>query len=234
MVEIFRDAGLKHIEVEFLQDFFMPQGSPEKAESDRIKKLLFEAAAAFDAHHIKAGTSPAHDCEFEHLAESLAAVCARGGGAHRREDRLRDHPVRPPGQHARGGPRAARAGRRAGQPRARDRHLAHGQARHLARASCARSSPDQLAWVELSDGHFHNLDDFVYEVTCDRSLPGEGEFDIPGYVEALQRRGYPGPWGVGGAFGAAAGAADRGGVRPGFRDDKRAVQRRRRVRRGSR
>ena len=59
-----------------------------------------------------------------------------------------------------------------------------------------RVRPEQLAWVELSDGHQHNLDDAIYEVTCDRSLPGEGEFDIRGYVEAFQQIGYPGPWGV--------------------------------------
>jgi sugar phosphate isomerase/epimerase len=55
---------------------------------------------------------------------------------------------------------------------------------------------EQLAWVELSDGHFHNLEDAIYEVTCDRNLPGEGEFDIRGYVEGFQVMAYPGPWGV--------------------------------------
>ena len=64
------------------------------------------------------------------------------------------------------------------------------------RNDCENSTADQIAWVELSDGHFHNLDDFVYEVTCDRRLPGEGEFDIRGYVQALQAAGYEGPWGV--------------------------------------
>jgi sugar phosphate isomerase/epimerase len=59
-----------------------------------------------------------------------------------------------------------------------------------------RVRPEQLAWVELSDGHHHNLEDRIYEVTCDRNLPGEGEFDIRGYVEAFQEIGYPGPWGV--------------------------------------
>jgi len=31
-------------------------------------------------------------------------------------------------------------------------------------------------------------------VVCE--LPGEGEFDIPGYVAVAQDMGYPGPWGV--------------------------------------
>ena len=36
--KIFRDAGLKDTEIEFLQDFFRPEGSPEKAESDRAEE----------------------------------------------------------------------------------------------------------------------------------------------------------------------------------------------------
>ena len=40
------------------------------------------------------------------------------------------------------------------------------------------------------------MDDPVDEVVNHRALPGEGEFDIPGYVRAAREVGYPGPWGV--------------------------------------
>src|SRR5204862_412246 len=40
------------------------------------------------------------------------------------------------------------------------------------------------------------LADFVDETVNHRRRPGEGEFDIPGYVEACQEIGYEGPWGV--------------------------------------
>ncbi|MGH2929908.1 MAG: sugar phosphate isomerase/epimerase family protein, partial [Solirubrobacteraceae bacterium] len=53
-----------------------------------------------------------------------------------------------------------------------------------------------LTWVELSDGRVQDMDDPVDEVTNHRSLPGEGEFDIPGYVAALRDAGYRQPWGV--------------------------------------
>jgi hypothetical protein len=58
-----------------------------------------------------------------------------------------------------------------------------------------RLKPSQLVWVELSDGQFANMEDGLAEVTRFRALPGEGEFDIPGYIEALAPL-YPGPWGV--------------------------------------
>jgi sugar phosphate isomerase/epimerase len=59
-----------------------------------------------------------------------------------------------------------------------------------------RIPPQYLTWVELSDGQFENMEDPIDEVVNHRHLPGEGEFDIPGYVEACREVGYEGPWGV--------------------------------------
>jgi len=55
---------------------------------------------------------------------------------------------------------------------------------------------EYLSWVELSDGQVENMDDPVDEVVNHRALPGEGEFDIRGYVGACRDHGYGGPWGV--------------------------------------
>ncbi|MGB8350300.1 MAG: TIM barrel protein, partial [Gaiella sp.] len=55
---------------------------------------------------------------------------------------------------------------------------------------------EYLAWVELSDGQIENMADPVDEVINHRALPGEGEFDIGGYVDACRDHGYRGPWGV--------------------------------------
>ncbi|HEX3803345.1 MAG TPA: sugar phosphate isomerase/epimerase [Solirubrobacteraceae bacterium] len=195
MAKIFRDAGLKHIEIEFLQDFFRPAGSPEKAESDRLKKLLFEAAAAFDAHHIKAGNIPAATCEFDQLAEALAELCAE---AAQHTDAKIAYEIIPSDPQVNTLQAGIELLRQTGRPGNLGLAI---DTWHMAKLDIAPDrlralTRDQLAWVELSDGHFHNLDDFVYEVTCDRRLPGEGEFPIPAYIEALQDAGYPGPWGV--------------------------------------
>ena len=50
-----------------------------------------------------------------------------------------------------------------------------------------RIPPEHLVWVELSDGQFENMEDPVDETVNHRRLPGEGEFDIPGYVSRVQR-----------------------------------------------
>jgi sugar phosphate isomerase/epimerase len=66
----------------------------------------------------------------------------------------------------------------------------------IAPEELARVPSEYLTWVELSDGRFENLSDPIDEVINHRRLPGEGEFDIPGYIEAVREAGYPGPWGV--------------------------------------
>jgi sugar phosphate isomerase/epimerase len=195
MAKIFHDAGLKDIEIEFLQDFFMPEGSPERAESDRVKKILFEAAAAFDAHHIKAGNIPAAVAEFDHLAESLAAVCAE---AAEHTDAKIAYEIIPSDPQINTVDIGLELIKAAGAPK--NLGLAidtwHMSKLDIAPDTLRAVDPNLIAWVELSDGHFHNLEDFIYEVTCDRSLPGEGEFPIKEYVEAFVEAGYPGPWGV--------------------------------------
>ena len=88
-----------------------------------------------------------------------------------------------------------------------------------------RIPPRYLGWVELSDGQLQDMEDRIDETINHRRLPGEGEFDIPGYVDVLRDVGYPGPWGVEVLSARAAQPADRAGVRASVRDDRRAVRR---------
>jgi sugar phosphate isomerase/epimerase len=72
---------------------------------------------------------------------------------------------------------------------------------HMAKLGIApgdlrRVPPEYLTWIELSDGQFENMEDPIDEVVNHRRLPGEGEFDIPAYVQVCRELGYPGPWGV--------------------------------------
>ena len=75
MNRVFDDSGLEYIQLEFLQDFFVPEGDPLRADSDRRRRLLFDAAAAFDAHHIKVGNIPGTPAELERVTEAFAALC---------------------------------------------------------------------------------------------------------------------------------------------------------------
>ena len=59
-----------------------------------------------------------------------------------------------------------------------------------------RIPSEYLAWVELSDGQYEDMEDPIDEVINHRKLPGEGEFGINAYVDACIEAGYEEPWGV--------------------------------------
>ena len=194
MKRIFDDAGLRYLEVEFLADFFVPAGEPARAESDALRGQLFETAAAFDAHHIKVGNIPGTPCELGRLTEEFAALCADAADhtAAKVAYEFMPFDVNVDSLDAAleltGGAGAANGG------------LAidtwHMSKLGIAPDALHRVPLEQLVWVELSDGQFADMEDRIDETINHRRLPGEGEFDIPGYVAAIERLGYDGPWGV--------------------------------------
>ena len=194
MKEIFDDAGLRYLQLEFLADFFVAPGDPLRAESDKRRRLLFEAAVALDAHHIKVGNIPGTPCELGQLTDAFGELC---------EDAARHTPATvvyefmPFDVNVNALDAALQVVEGAAQPNG---GLAI-DTWHMAKLGIApdelRQVPrEYLSWVELSDGQVQNMDDLIDETVNHRRLPGEGEFDIPGYVAACQDSGYTGPWGV--------------------------------------
>ncbi len=190
----FDDAGLRYLEVEFLADFFAEPGTPERAESDRLRRQLLDTAATFDAHHIKVGNIPGTPCELGRLTEEFAALCDE---AAERTDAKVAYEFMPFDVNVNTLDTALQLVTDAGRPNG---GLAidtwHMSKLGIPPADMARIPQQYLTWVELSDGQFQNMEDTIDEVINHRSLPGEGEFDIPGYVEALRGAGYDQPWGV--------------------------------------
>ena len=194
MARTFRDAGLKYLEVEFLADFFVPRGDEARAESDRLRKQLFETAAAFDAHHIKVGNIPGTPCDLNQLTEAFAELC-QDAANHTSAKVV--YEFMPFDVNVNTLDTALELVTRAAQPNgALAIDTWHMGKLGIAPADLKRIPPDYLGWVELSDGRYENLPDPIDEVVNRRKLPGEGEFEIAGYVEACQQAGYNGPWGV--------------------------------------
>ncbi len=194
MAKVFHDAGLEYLEVEFLWDFFVPEGQPKRADSDRLRKQLFETAAAFDAHHIKVGNIPETPCELDRLIEEYAALCDDAAEHTDAKISYEIIPFDPIFTSLEEGIRlVTEAGRKNGGLAIDTWHMGK---LHIPPETLRSIPGEYLAWVELSDGPVEFMDDPIDEVINHRRLPGEGEFDIPGYVEACQAVGYPGPWGV--------------------------------------
>jgi sugar phosphate isomerase/epimerase len=194
MRQVFDEAGLRYMQVEFLADFFVPAGEPARRESDQRRRLLFDTAAAFDAHHIKVGNIPGTPCELGRLIEAFAELCE---DAAQNTDAKIVYEFMPFDVNVKRLETALELVSEAGQ---RNGGLAidtwHMGKLGIEPDALAQIPPEYLMWVELSDGQHENLPDLVDEVVNHRRLPGEGEFDLPDYVQVCQTVGYEGPWGV--------------------------------------
>jgi sugar phosphate isomerase/epimerase len=194
MKQILGDHGLSYLELEFLMDWFLDEDDDRRKASDATRKLLFEAAAALDAHHIKVGNIPGTPCPLPQLTERFAQLCADAAQQH---DALIAYEFMPFDVNVHGVDAALEVVGGAG--------AANGviavDTWHMGKLGIApddlRVIPTSLlGWVELSDGWRENMPDLIDETVNHRRLPGEGEFDIASYVEVCREIGYAGPWGV--------------------------------------
>jgi sugar phosphate isomerase/epimerase len=193
MSKIFADAGLTLFETEFLTDFFAEPG-PGRADSDTRRRLLFSTAAAFDAHHIKVGNLFGTDCELARLTDEFALLCQ---DAARHTDAKIVYEFMPFDANVRTLDAALAVVQGAGQPNG---GLAI-DTWHMAKLGISpadlRGIPAEfLSWVEVSDGQLASMPDLGDDCLNHRRLPGEGEFDIGGYIDVCSELGYRGPWGV--------------------------------------
>jgi sugar phosphate isomerase/epimerase len=194
MRRVFDDAGLEYLEVEFLADFFVDPGQEARRESDQRRHLLFETAAAFGAHHIKVGNIPGTPCELGKLTDAFAELCRHAAG---HTDAKVVYEFMPFDVNVNTLDAALTLVEGAAQPNG---GLAI-DTWHMAKLGITpeelrRIPVEYLGWVELSDGLRETMPDPVDETVNHRRLPGEGEFDIPAYVEVCRSMGYRGPWGV--------------------------------------
>ena len=188
-------AGLKHLELEFLMDWFLDPGDPRREESDRQRRLLFEAAAVLEPHHLKVGNIPATPGAARAGHGALRRAVRRRGRAAtaRRSPTSSCRSTRTCGRSTTSIAVAAGAGAPNGGIAIDTWHMGK---LGIAPEELRRIPLEHLAWVELSDGQQEDMPDPVDETINHRRLPGEGEFDVAGYVDVLRDMGYAEPWGV--------------------------------------
>ena len=186
--------GLRYLELEFLMEWFLDADDERRRESDRVRALLWEAAAALGAHHVKVGNIPGTPCELGRLTEAYAELCADAAEHH---DAKVVYEFMPFDVNVHDLDSALALVEGAGAPNG---GLAvdtwHMSKLGIAPGDLARIRPEDLSWVELSDGLYENMPDLIDETVNHRRLPGEGEFPIRDYVAACRGIGYDGPWGV--------------------------------------
>jgi hypothetical protein len=74
MKQILDDNGIKHVELEFLTDWFLD--GERKRQSDLCRTMLLDAAEALQAHHLKVGDFYRETAPMPQLIEA-SPHCAR-------------------------------------------------------------------------------------------------------------------------------------------------------------
>jgi sugar phosphate isomerase/epimerase len=192
--QLLDDSGLEYLELECLLDWFLDPGDERRRASDERRELLFEAAAALDAHHVKVANIFGNPCELSRLTERYAELCA---DAAQRHGARMVYELMPFDVNVHDLDTVLGVVEGADAPNAGVAIDTWHMGKLGIEPDDLRRIPSRLlAWVELSDGRYESLPDLVDETVNHRRLPGEGEFPIRDYVGVCRELGYPGPWGV--------------------------------------
>jgi sugar phosphate isomerase/epimerase len=181
------DNGIKHIELEFITDWFL-EGA-RKSESDSRKKRLLEASEALHAKHIKVGDFYNETCAMPRIIEAFAALCqeAENYGATigfeimgcAMIDNIKDAVTM-----------VETAGAKNGGLIIDTYQVANLGMTYEEISSIPLA---YLTSVELNDG---TLPGSPHHDPSNRRFCGEGEYDLKGFIDCIRTMGYTGPWGV--------------------------------------
>ena len=186
------DNGVRCLELEFLGGWFLDEDDAERKVADAQRRMLFETAAALDAHHIKAGNIAGTPCEMPRLKEAYAELVA---DAAQHCDSKVLYEFMPFDVNV-NSIEAALEVMDGVDNTGVVIDTWHMGKLHIKPEDLRKIPLERLGWVELSDGQYEDMEDQLDEVINRRKLPGEGEFDIRGYVEVARDMGYAEPWGV--------------------------------------
>jgi sugar phosphate isomerase/epimerase len=191
MRRILDDHGMRHIELEFLSDWWFKDGE-RKIASDAHKHLLLEAAEILGARHIKVGDFLNTPCAMPQLIESFAALCqeARDYGTSILFELMPFAQI----NTLAGAVELVSCADAPNGGIVLD--LWHVVKLGIPYAEAARIPLRFLGAVEINDGTFTAPWDLVTDTTSHRRFCGDGEFDVRGFVTAILDAGYTGAWGI--------------------------------------
>lgn len=185
--------GIGDIEVEWLLDWYGT--GARRAASDATRALLLDAAEALGARHIKVADMRNDGAGLPQMTEAFARLCreAAARGTCVLFEMLPAALSRLPTLD-----QAVALCRGSGEPNG---------GLMLDIVHCVRTGttpadlmatlrPTDLLGFEINDGRLAAPDDLLDSITHRRLLPGDGEFDITGFLDAANRLGCRGPIGV--------------------------------------
>jgi sugar phosphate isomerase/epimerase len=193
MKQILDANGIVNVEVEWLLDWFCTDA--RRAKSDATRELLLDAAEILRARHIKIGDL-GNDCaEVPQLTEAFAPLCRQ---AAERGTRVLFEML--PAQFSRAPSLDQVLAIVRGSGASNGGIMLDNL--HLQRIGTGpgeivqKLGPRDHIGVEINDGSLAVPLKFQDSVVNKRLLPGDGEFDIAAFLQAVWSVGYDGPVGV--------------------------------------
>jgi sugar phosphate isomerase/epimerase len=192
MKRILDDNGMRHVELEFLLDWFLD--GERRQKSDERRAMLLNAAEMLGARHVKVGDFFGEQAPMDRIIESFAGLCADAANAGTRIlfevmpfamiSNLKDTLTMLGGANADNGGVILDTWHVVKMGESYD--------------DVARFPKRFLLGIELNDGYRQTPDGMTMreETVNHRLLPGDGEFDVPAFIGAVHAAGYDGPWGV--------------------------------------
>jgi len=190
MKQILDDHGIQHVELEFLGDFFLE--GEKKFQSDITKKMLFEAAEAFGAHHVKVGSFEKADCPMPNMIEAFGELC-REGAEHGTRIGWELMPFCDIDSVEKAVALVKGAGESNGGICLDLWHIAKLK---IPYEKVARMPRKYITSIEINDGTQECPWSLHEDTINHRLFCGEGEFEPKRFVSAMLRTGYNGPWGI--------------------------------------
>lgn len=186
------DHGLRILELEFLEGWFLPAG-PARAASDQTRADFLRAAEALGARHLKIGADfVGGPFEPERMAPYLAELARQAADAGTRVA-LEPMPftnVRTPFQ----GLELVELVDHPAAGLCID--IWHVERVGVPVASLVSIPGRRIVAVELDDAPREPEQDLLPDTFAGRRFPGEGDFDVAGFVAAIRATGFDGAFGV--------------------------------------
>jgi sugar phosphate isomerase/epimerase len=186
-----RDAGISHVQLEFLVDWWLP--AEQRAASEPMTRLLVEAAEVLQPVHVKTGPDVTGGTfELAAYAERFHDACVRFAEAGTVLS-MEFMPFGNVSTLAQAVNLVTTAGHPAGGLMIDLWHLMRGSGT----IEELRAVPLSLiTGVELDDGALQQVGSGYEDTIHRRRLCGQGEFPVGEFIRTLVEMGWNGPWGL--------------------------------------
>jgi sugar phosphate isomerase/epimerase len=186
------DNGIKHIEVEFLNDWYLDMSDPRRKESDKMRRDLLECAAALKARNFKicGMLFDENPPNIPLMRDEFAKLCeeARPLGANVIIEMMPFTNIRTIDDSVAiiGGAKQANGGLLL--------DIWHVVRGNIDYSEIAKVPAEMLMAIELDDANRDVVGTLFEDTRFQRRLCGEGAWDVPGFIDAMLRAGFNAPY----------------------------------------